>query len=105
LIRETGSVSHLRPGERSMAVLEIDVTKTPVADAPLPEQGVTPDETAAPAAREVRHEYTHTLPSLLNQFDVSLLVSTYQAGKVVAVGVAEGELTLSYHNFERAMGL
>jgi uncharacterized protein (TIGR03032 family) len=32
-------------------------------------------------------------------------VSTYQAGKVVAVGVAQGELTLSYHNFERAMGL
>src|SRR5438067_1785669 len=35
----------------------------------------------------------------------TLLVSTYQAGKVVAVGVAAGELTLSYHNFERAMGL
>jgi uncharacterized protein (TIGR03032 family) len=41
----------------------------------------------------------------LSQLGVSLLVSTYQAGKVVAVGVAEGELTLSYHNFERAMGL
>jgi Domain of unknown function (DUF4915) len=32
-------------------------------------------------------------------------VSTYQAGKVVGVGVADGELALSYHNFERAMGL
>jgi uncharacterized protein (TIGR03032 family) len=41
----------------------------------------------------------------LSQLGVSLLVSTYQAGKVVAVGVAAGELTLSYHNFERAMGL
>jgi uncharacterized protein (TIGR03032 family) len=55
--------------------------------------------------REVRHEYTHSLPPLLSQLGVSLLVSTYQAGKVVAVGVAGGELTLSYHNFERAMGL
>jgi hypothetical protein len=55
--------------------------------------------------REVRHEYTPSLPGLLAEFGVSLLVSTYQAGKVVAVGVAEGELTLSYHNFERAMGL
>jgi uncharacterized protein (TIGR03032 family) len=45
------------------------------------------------------------LPSLLSQLGVSLLVSTYQAGKVVAVGVAQGELALSYHNFERAMGL
>jgi uncharacterized protein (TIGR03032 family) len=54
---------------------------------------------------EVRHEYTHSLPALLSQLGVSLLVSTYQAGKVVAVGVAENELALSYHNFERAMGL
>src|SRR5262249_29766960 len=40
-----------------------------------------------------------------SQLGTSLLVSTYQAGKVAAVGVAAGELTLSYHNFERAMGL
>jgi len=69
-------------------------------------------ETTPPAAartdaptREVRHEYTRNLPSLLSQLGVSLLVSTYQAGKVVAVGVVQGELTLSYRNFERAMGL
>jgi uncharacterized protein (TIGR03032 family) len=68
--------------------------------------GATPPErTGAPPTREVRHEYTHTFPRLLSQLGVSLLVSTYQAGKVVAVGVAHGELTLSYHNFERAMGL
>jgi uncharacterized protein (TIGR03032 family) len=63
------------------------------------------DQTETSSARAVRHEYTHSLPPLLRQLGVSLLVSTYQAGKVVAVGVAEGELTLSYHNFERAMGL
>ena len=66
----------------------------------------TPTEgSAAPATREIRHEYTHSLPPLLSHLGVSLLVSTYQAGKVAAVGVAGGELTLSYHNFERAMGL
>src|SRR5262249_43014484 len=64
-----------------------------------------PERNGAPAAREVRHEYTRTFPALLNQLGVSLLVSTYQAGKVVAVGAHQGELTLSYHNFERAMGL
>jgi uncharacterized protein (TIGR03032 family) len=63
------------------------------------------EEKSTPPTREVRHEYTHSLPPLLSQLGVSLLVSTYQAGKVVAVGVAAGELTLSYHNFERAMGL
>jgi uncharacterized protein (TIGR03032 family) len=59
----------------------------------------------APPTREIRHEYTHSLPPLLSQLGVSLLVSTYQAGKVAVVGVADGELTLSYHNFERAMGM
>jgi len=68
--------------------------------------GATPPErNGVPPTREVRHEYTHSLPPLLNQLGISLLVSTYQAGKVVAVGVAQGQLTLSYHNFERAMGL
>jgi len=67
--------------------------------APLPERNGTR------AVREVRHEYTHTFPRLLSQLGVSLLVSTYQAGKVVAVGVAQDKLTLSYYNFERAMGL
>ncbi len=65
----------------------------------------SPKETVAPARREVRHEYSRGLPPLLSQLGASLLVSTYQAGKVVAVGVHQGELTLSYHNFERAMGL
>jgi uncharacterized protein (TIGR03032 family) len=64
-----------------------------------------PEQQGAASAREVRHEYSRSLPPLLSQLGVSLLVSTYQAGKVIAVGVASGELTLSYHNFERAMGL
>jgi uncharacterized protein (TIGR03032 family) len=55
--------------------------------------------------REVRHEFTPSLPGLLAELNVSLLVSTYQAGKVVVVGVDQGQLSLSYHNFESAMGL
>src|SRR5262249_59809754 len=64
-----------------------------------------PEQAGASATREIRHEYTPSFPALLNQLGASVLVSTYQAGKVVAVGVDRGELTLSYHNFERAMGL
>src|SRR5262245_48338460 len=81
-----------------MTLVEVEVPRES-ADATPPEQK------DAPPTREVRHEYTHSLPPLLSQLGVSLLVSTYQAGKVVAVGVASGELTLSYHNFERVMGL
>jgi uncharacterized protein (TIGR03032 family) len=64
-----------------------------------------PERNGEAPTREIRHEYARSLPPLLSQLGVSLLVSTYQAGKVVAVGVAQGELSLSYHNFERAMGL
>jgi uncharacterized protein (TIGR03032 family) len=64
-----------------------------------------PERTVTSPTREIRHESTRSLPSLLSHLGVSLLVSTYQAGKVVSVGVSAGELTLSFHNFERAMGL
>ncbi len=75
-----------------------------VPDAATVEAAV-PEKSDASAMREIRHEFTPTLPALLDELGVSLLVSTYQAGKVVGVGVAQGKLTLSYHNFERAMGL
>src|SRR2546423_15670098 len=81
-----------------MSAVEIEGRRESAAAASPERNGATP-------TREVRHEYTRSLPPLLSQLGVSLLVSTYQAGKVVAVGVTQGELTLSYHNFERAMGL
>src|SRR6516162_5888224 len=55
--------------------------------------------------REVRHEYKPNFATILEQLGTSLLVSTYQAGKVVAVSARQGKLELSYHNFERVMGL
>jgi uncharacterized protein (TIGR03032 family) len=83
-----------------MTALEIE-SPCEIADA----SATRPETAHAQGTREVRHEYTRTLPALLSQLGVSLLVSTYQAGKVVAVGAHQGELTLTYHNFERAMGL
>jgi uncharacterized protein (TIGR03032 family) len=58
-----------------------------------------------PPLREVRHEYSHGFPTILAGLGASLVVSTYQAGKVVVVGVREGKLSFSFHNFERAMGV
>lgn len=55
--------------------------------------------------REVRYEYTSNFPHILNHLNGSLLVSTYQAGKLAVVGVDEDRLTFSFHNFERAMGV
>jgi protein O-GlcNAc transferase len=59
---------------------------------------------AAPL-REVRYEVSRDFVPLLAEAGVSLLVSTYQAGKLVVVGTDQGKLTLSFHNFEQAMGL
>jgi uncharacterized protein (TIGR03032 family) len=42
---------------------------------------------------------------VLEESGCSLLVSTYQAGQLVAVGAAEGQLTFSFRGFDRAMGI
>ena len=66
---------------------------------------LAPPTEAKPAHREVRFEYSREFPRVLEQLGVGLLVSTYQAGKLVVVGVYQGQLTFAFHNFERAMGV
>ena len=68
------------------------------------ESQVQPETPAAPL-REVRYEVSRDFVPILAEAGVSLLVSTYQAGKLVVVGTDQGKLTLSFHNFEQAMGL
>jgi uncharacterized protein (TIGR03032 family) len=83
-----------------MSLVEVEIPPERPEASPTP-----PEHESAPATREIRHEYARSLPPLLSQLGVFLLVSTYQAGKVAVVGVADDEFALSYHNFERAMGL
>jgi uncharacterized protein (TIGR03032 family) len=42
---------------------------------------------------------------VLAQLGCSLVVSTYQAGQVVAVGTHDGSLTFAFHRVDRAMGI
>jgi uncharacterized protein (TIGR03032 family) len=60
---------------------------------------------SAIAYREVRSEHSRNFPAVLEHLGVSLLVSTYQASKLFVVGARQGDLTLSSHNFEQAMGI
>lgn len=53
----------------------------------------------------VRFEYTPLLPEILQFAGVTVLVSTYQAGKVLALGSHAGQVTVSHCHFDRAMGL
>lgn len=54
---------------------------------------------------EVQFRHSTGLPALLDEARCSLLVSTYQAGQVVAVGMAEEQVTFSFRRFDHAMGL
>jgi uncharacterized protein (TIGR03032 family) len=54
---------------------------------------------------EVGFFYSDRFPSVLEEAGCSLLISTYQAGQLVAVGVADGELVFSFRGFDRAMGV
>lgn len=56
-------------------------------------------------AREVKYEVTRGWTKLLERLGCTLLVSTYQAGKLVAIRGAGGQLGLSFHNFDQAMGI
>jgi hypothetical protein len=68
------------------------------------DDGATPDPDAAAPYREVRYEYSLNLAPILAHLGASLLVSTYQAGKLVVVGLHQGALALVVlHNFQSVL--
>jgi uncharacterized protein (TIGR03032 family) len=56
---------------------------------------------------EAAFHYVHSpdLPGLLEHLGISLLVSTYQAGKLMAVRAAAGRVSMLLRSFDQAMGL
>lgn len=55
--------------------------------------------------RDIRCSHSDSLPALLSQLRLSVLISTYQTGHLVVVAAREGRLVLTFHQFERAMGI
>src|SRR5688572_25414972 len=55
--------------------------------------------------REVRYRHSPSFADVLRNMRSTLLVSTYQAGKLVAIGLSDGLLHFSFHNFDQAMGV
>lgn len=53
----------------------------------------------------LRSVYTSNLAQLLSQNRFSLVVSTYQAGKVILVRPDGNHLNTHFHHFKRPMGL
>jgi uncharacterized protein (TIGR03032 family) len=55
--------------------------------------------------RDIRCSHSESLPALLAQLRLSVLISTYQTGHLVVVSARTGRLALAFHQFERAMGI
>ena len=55
--------------------------------------------------RDIRCSHSDSLPALLTQLRLTLLISTYQTGHLVVVSARKDRLTLTFHQFERAMGV
>ncbi len=60
---------------------------------------------SGPPSRAVRYVASDHFAPLLEQLGISLIVSTYQAGKLIVVGARSGRMTLEFHNFDRPMGV
>ncbi|MGD1867623.1 MAG: TIGR03032 family protein [Phormidesmis sp.] len=64
---------------------------------------IPPAEEKAP--EPLRSIHTTTFPALLKQLNISVVVSTYQAGKVVVLRADEGQLNTHFRVFDKPMGL
>ena len=103
-IASAGGESELGPFEELMGRVEPvaerarDLVARPAASrksAPPPAPGESP----------LRSVYTQNFPTMLEQLGSSLLVSTYQTGKLICARHDRGTLNTHFRDFQRPMGL
>lgn len=68
---------------------------------PQPQSGAQAGAAAAPLASV----YTASLPRILDQLGISLVVSTYQAGKVILIRAQDGGINTHFRDFRKPMGV
>src|SRR5687767_11716841 len=61
--------------------------------------------TDPPAAEPLRSIHTSSFPELLTHFGVSVLVTTYQAGRLVVLRADAGLLNTHFRMFPKPMGM
>jgi protein O-GlcNAc transferase len=64
-----------------------------------------PSSTGGRSWREARFRHTASFPDVLRRLGCTLLVSTYQAGKLIAIGADDSGLRFNLHQFDQAMGV
>ena len=85
---------------------ENDESQQPPADKAA--QGAGGDANAgdgAPSEAPLRSVHTTNFAQLLNHFNASLLVTTYQAGKLVVVRSDGDVINTHFRNFKKPMGM
>ncbi len=65
------------------------------------------DQSASQSAKtaDLRSVHTSNLPALFDQLGISLIVSTYQAGKAIVVRNDNGALNTHFRSFAKPMGI
>jgi uncharacterized protein (TIGR03032 family) len=78
-----------------------------MSDEPTPTstEPPTPSSAEVQAPKSLRAVHTPNFPPLLRRLGASLLVTTYQAGKLVMVRDEGGQLNTHYRSFQAPMGL
>ncbi len=64
-----------------------------------------PTEEKEPSKDPLRSVHTTNFPELLRQLGASLLVTTYQAGKLVVLREDDGVLNTHFRNLNKPMGI
>ncbi|MCA9213604.1 MAG: TIGR03032 family protein [Planctomycetales bacterium] len=62
-------------------------------------------ESHVSADRTVSFEHSTDFAGLLESLSQTLMITTYQAGKLVSIGAKDDQLDISFHNFKRPMGI
>jgi uncharacterized protein (TIGR03032 family) len=81
--------------------LSVSFRKKPMSQTP-PVQSAPGEE---PSSRDFSYTASDNLVEILDEIGGSLLISTYQAGRLVGVGASKGSLTVSLHSFDQIMGI
>ena len=69
------------------------------------DQNSSPVASAPAALPPLRSVHTTTFAEVLEHFDISLLVTTYQAGKLVLLRADQGVVNTHFRSFLKPMGL
>ncbi len=106
LFAQAPAVRPARPRSRAEAPRPLAPPPAPAA-AGIGSQGAPPAAQTAPtdSPEDFRSVFTANLPELFTALRSSLLVSTYQSGRLIAVRAGNGELNTHFRAFPSPMGI